>query len=250
MGSPGPAWPRRDYSPSPAVLWVAVRGPLLADVGQSEEQGLGARPGGRRRWALSPQGRGARVPRARGHGAADAAARRAPMDGYAAQTAPGPGGGRYDHQVGGGSPPSCGRRWRERAAEPRERGRGWGPTLAAPGLLGSEAGVSTASAGRPATETRAWGAASGGWSATGVGCSRTEGPELDGGVGGQGREDGQSPGRAERRCPGGNAQPRVSSASRGAGGGNRRGGRRGAVEVLKILARDPRSNTATFMSWP
>lgn len=175
-----------------------------------------------------------------------------PMDGYAAQTAPGPGGGRATTTRWAGEPAELRPPLEGAGGRAKERGRGEDPTLAAPGLLGSEAGVSTASAGRPATETRAWGAASRGWSATSVGCSRTEGPrELDG-------ESGARAGRTVKvraalsEVPGRERAAPTSAAPReGLEEATGEGAAGGAVEVLKILAkRDPRSNTATFMSWP
>lgn len=57
----------RGYSRVSAVLRVAVRGPLLADVRQGEEQSLGARPRGHPSAGLSLSGaRPAGVPWARG----------------------------------------------------------------------------------------------------------------------------------------------------------------------------------------
>lgn len=173
-----------------------------------------------------------------------------PMDGYAAQTAPGPGGCRATTTRWAGEPAEL--RPPLEGAGGRAKGRGEDRTLAAPGLLGSEAGVSTASAGRPATETRTWGAASRGWSAAGVGCSRTEGPrELDG-------ESGARAGRTVKvraalsEVPGREpAAPAAAAPREGLEEDTGEEAAGGAVEVLKILAkRDPRSNTATFMSWP
>ena len=67
-----------------------------------------------------------------------------PMDGYASQTAPGPGGGRATTTRWAGEPAEL--RPPLEGAGGRAKGRGGGEdrTLAAPGLLGSEAGVPTA----------------------------------------------------------------------------------------------------------
>lgn len=86
----------------------------------------------------------------------------------------------------------------------------------------------------------------------GVGCSRTEGPrELDG-------ESGARAGRTVKvraalsEVPGREPADSAAAAPReGLEEATGEGAAGGAVEVLKILAkRDPRSNTATFMSWP
>ena len=160
-----------------------------------------------------------------------------PMDGYATQTAPGPGGCRATTTRWAGEPAEL--RPPLEGAGGRAKGRGEDRTLAAPGLLGSEAGVSTASAGRPATETRTWGAASRGWSAASRRRQQDRGPpRARRGVGGQGREDGQSPGRAERGARAGTRGPRGSSASGGAGGGHRRGGRRGRRRGLEDFGKE------------
>lgn len=81
----------------------------------------------------------------------------------------------------------------------------------------------------------------------GVGCSRTEGPrELDG-------ESGARAGRTVKvraalsEVPG--REPAAAAPREGLEEVTGEGAAGGAVEVLKILAkRDPRSNTATFMS--
>lgn len=78
-----------------------------------------------------------------------------PMDGYASQTAPGPGGGRATTTRWAGEHAELGPPLEGAGGRAKGRGGGEDRTLAAPGLLGSEAGVPTACAGRPATETRA-----------------------------------------------------------------------------------------------
>lgn len=78
-----------------------------------------------------------------------------PMDGYASQTAPGPGGGLATTTRWAGEHAELGPPLEGAGGRAKGRGGGEDRTLAAPGLLGSEAGVPTACAGRPATETRA-----------------------------------------------------------------------------------------------
>ena len=171
-----------------------------------------------------------------------------PMDGSAAQSPPGPGGGRATATGGAGEPAAP----QTPLGGAAGRGGGEGRTLAALGLLGSQRGVPPASAVRLATETRGWEAASRGWSGAGVGCCRAGAPrepERESGArAGKRVKVGAVPSQVPAPMPAGPAVAAPREWLEEATGG---GPAAGAVEVLKILAkRDPRSNTATFMSWP
>lgn len=191
--------------PGPGGLYPRGRplsgcqGPTLADVGQSEEQGLQGQARGHPSAGLSPQGREARVPAgSAGPGMLLMLLPAEPpmMDRIAAQTAPGPGGGRR-YQVGGGARQAAAARWRSRQQSQR-KGAGAGTRLwLLREPLGSEAKSPKKKPLPGRRGPRAWGAASRGWSATGVGCSRTEGPEA-GQESGPGPGGQSSPGRAGR----------------------------------------------------
>lgn len=216
--------------------------------GRVRNRVLGPGPGG-------TQGLGSRSPGPGGRGFLGLAAAlvlpAAPaMDGSAAQTPPGPVGGRTAAARWAGEPASL----QQQLEGAMGRGRGWGEdwTLAALGLLGSERGVLTASAARPATDTRGQEAVSRGWSGAGVCGSRTGVPR---------EVEGESGARAGKRVKVGivlsevpapePARPAVAAPREWLEEVTGEGAAGGAVEVLKILAKkDPRSNTATFIFWP
>lgn len=157
-----------------------------------------------------------------------------PIDGSGAQVPPGPGSGLVSATKWTGEPA---------ALQPLlegTRGRAWarGWTLAVLGLLGREKGVPIASAARFTTETLGEEEVSKGWSKT------VEPREAEGESGGTaGRVRVQAVLSSVPAGPALAAPPEWLEEAIGEGTAG------GAVEVLKILAkRDPRSNTATFMS--
>lgn len=226
---PGPS----RYSRFSAVLRVAVRGPLFAEVRQGEEQGLGARPGGHPSAGLSLPGAGrARVPCARGH---TAAARGAP-DGRQRRQDPARALGRPRHGHLGGWGAGCAA---DAAGGGRGQGRGRGPDFGCSRATGQPEG-------RPSRFCRAArdrdpGVGGGEQRTERGGCRLLQGwcpPRTGAGVGRQGWKEGQGRGRAKPGARPDARRPCGGCASRVAGGGDRRRNRRGRRRGLEDFGKE------------
>lgn len=226
---PGPS----RYSRFSAVLRVAVRGPLFAEVRQGEEQGLGARPGGHPSAGLSLPGAGrARVPCARGH---TAAARGAP-DGRQRRQDPARAWGRPRHGHLGGWGAGCAA---DAAGGGRGQGRGRGPDFGCSRATGQPEV-------RPSRFCRAArdrdpGVGGGEQRTERGGCRLLQGwcpPRTGAGVGRQGWKEGQGRGRTKPGARPDARRPCGGCASRVAGGGDRRGNRRGRRRGLEDFGKE------------